>query len=173
MTYATPDALIAACTLAAAHEAARRIRQGETLTDIPRYVRTRTERMVRDHAALWATLPDPDPIDFARAIEPAGGTTQAPATVRTLDDGTQQRFLPGTGWATIHEHRAHDGHLVATSLELATSSVWRDQIAESERRERDGELGPLTTIAEARARRANINAARQHLTDTPPTPEPR
>lgn len=110
MTRETPTGLIAGCALAASHEAARRIRNGDTIDDPAQYVRIRTEKLTRQHATLWATLPDPDPIDFARALEPAlgGAATEPPATMRTLPDGTRQRFLPGTGWATIHERRDLD-----------------------------------------------------------------
>ena len=98
--------LIAAAHLLAAAEAARRIRNGDQLDDVARYVRIRAERLARDHAPLYAALAacePPDPLDMARGIDPdlAGPAAAAPATTRTLDDGTVQRFIPGTGWATV------------------------------------------------------------------------
>ena len=92
-------ALIAACHLIAAYEAARRIRAGDEINDPARYIRVRGERMVREHAALWALLPDADPIDFARAEEPGiGGASAAPVQTTGVIDGTEHRFIVGTGW---------------------------------------------------------------------------
>jgi hypothetical protein len=85
--------------LAAAYECARRIRNGEAIVDSARYVRVRGEKLTREHGALWAALPDADPIDFARALEPGIGSTAVQVTQPTrVVDGVTHRFLPGTGW---------------------------------------------------------------------------
>lgn len=103
MTHATP-ALVSAVTLAASYEAARRIRNGEEISDVARYVRVRAERLSRDHARLWATLPDPDPIDFARSLEPGLASTIAPTPTTTRDtDGRLHRFLSGSGAVPDYE----------------------------------------------------------------------
>ncbi len=91
--------LVSAAHLAAGYECARRIRNGETIVDAARYIRVRGEKLTREHAALWASLPDPDPIDFARALEPGIGSTAVQVAQPTrVVDGVTHRFLTGSGW---------------------------------------------------------------------------
>lgn len=97
-----------AATLVAATEAARRIDQGHTLTSPAGYIRTRTDRIIATHATTWHACLQADPTTPAETlaygtIDPyTTATPPPPATTRTLADGTTQRFIPGTGWATEH-----------------------------------------------------------------------
>lgn len=101
MTHASEPhpGLVSAAFLAAAHECARRIRQGDDIVDVPRYVRVRGEKLTRDHARLWAAMPDADPIDFAKALEPGLSSNPVPTTppVRVIN-GVEHRHILGTGW---------------------------------------------------------------------------
>ena len=101
MTHASEpnQALAAAAHLIASFEAARRIRGGENFPDVARYVRIRAEKLAREHARLFASIPNCDPIDFARGIEPLLGASVATTTARVrVVDGVEHRFMSGTGW---------------------------------------------------------------------------
>jgi hypothetical protein len=91
--------LTAAMTLVAAYEACRRLRAGDDIDDPAKYVRIRAERLSRDNARLFASMPDPDPLDFARGIEPrlAGNAEPEAPKIRVIN-GVEHRHIIGTGW---------------------------------------------------------------------------
>lgn len=83
----------------ASYEAARRLRAGDEIRDVLAYISIRSKRIARDNASLWALLPDPDPIDFARAMEPGiGGPASEQVQTTRVIDGVEHRFILGTGW---------------------------------------------------------------------------
>lgn len=98
-TEQVPPRLTAAMTLVAAFECARRLRAGDAIDDVPKYVRIRAERLSRDNARLFASMPDSDPLDFARGVEPRLAGEAEPSTphIRVIN-GTEHRHILGTGW---------------------------------------------------------------------------
>lgn len=78
------------------------------------YIEGSANSILREHGATWQQLIDHRPSitaeDLAYAVTApyAPGGPELRSHVRTLVDGTQQRFLPGTGWVRYHQTRDTD-----------------------------------------------------------------
>lgn len=95
-----------AAHLAAATEAARRLARGDELHNPAAYIRTRAERLAAQHSDLWHSLLALDAKTTAEnlaygIVAAYTAPTERPQITTRVVDGTEERFIHGTGWCTV------------------------------------------------------------------------